>query len=178
MILGEVRGRYAATQFPSVPSPIPSSRATAAIGRDVSITNFTASSRNSGEKFLFARDNCLPLQANQFYFGPPVRKTRGGSPSPPGVCTVTALTVRVSRRPCPVSRRRSPTGTCTQGGFSSWSCRVGWFALTWTIRCPPRTWTSRAWALSARANLDLLRNASCSPDSQHGMWARANFSRR
>jgi len=59
--------RYAATQFPSVPSPMPSSRATAAIGRDPSITSFTASSRNCGEKFLFARGNCFPLQADQFY---------------------------------------------------------------------------------------------------------------
>ena len=59
--------RYAATQFPSVPSPMPSSRATAAIGRDPSITSFTASSRNCGEKFLFARGNCFPLQIDQFY---------------------------------------------------------------------------------------------------------------
>jgi hypothetical protein len=36
-------------QFPKVPSTIPSPLATCAIGRDVSITSFTASSRNSGE---------------------------------------------------------------------------------------------------------------------------------
>src|SRR5215210_5260382 len=59
--------RYAATQLPSVPSPMPSSRATAATGRDPSITSFTASSRNCGEKVLFARANCLPLQIDQFY---------------------------------------------------------------------------------------------------------------
>jgi hypothetical protein len=46
---------------------MPSSRATAAIGRDPSITSFTASSRNCGEKFLFARGNCFPLQVDQFY---------------------------------------------------------------------------------------------------------------
>ena len=59
--------RYAATQLPRVPSPMPSSRATATIGRDPSITNLTASSLNCGEKVLFARANCFPLQINQFY---------------------------------------------------------------------------------------------------------------
>ena len=38
---------------------IPSSFATLAIGRDVSITIFTASSRNSGEKLFFGRGNNL-----------------------------------------------------------------------------------------------------------------------
>src|SRR4029450_825533 len=51
--------RYALTQLPSVPSTIPSSRATCAIGRDVSITAFTASSRNSAENF-FRRSGILP----------------------------------------------------------------------------------------------------------------------
>ena len=41
------------TQLPRVPSLIPSSLATLAIGRDVSITIFTASSLNSGEKLFF-----------------------------------------------------------------------------------------------------------------------------
>src|SRR5882724_4769545 len=45
------------TQLPSVPSLIPSSFATRAIGRDVAITIFTASSRNSGEKLFFGRGN-------------------------------------------------------------------------------------------------------------------------
>src|SRR5579859_1909163 len=45
------------TQLPRVPSLIPSSFATRAIGRDVSITIFTASSRNSGEKLFFGRGN-------------------------------------------------------------------------------------------------------------------------
>src|SRR5258708_9860407 len=45
------------TQLPSVPSLIPSSFATRAIGRDVSIAIFTASSLNSGEKLFFGRDN-------------------------------------------------------------------------------------------------------------------------
>jgi hypothetical protein len=40
-----------------VPSFIPSSLATRAIGRDVSITIFTASSLNSGEKLFFGRGN-------------------------------------------------------------------------------------------------------------------------
>src|SRR5216683_1689886 len=41
------------TQLPRVLSFIPSSFATTATGRDVSITIFTASSLNSGEKLLF-----------------------------------------------------------------------------------------------------------------------------
>src|SRR5450755_4824542 len=45
------------TQLPRVPSLIPSSLATRAIGREVSITIFTASSRNSGEKLFFGRGN-------------------------------------------------------------------------------------------------------------------------
>src|SRR5216683_5667429 len=45
------------TQLPRVPSLIPSSFATRAIGREVSITIFTASSLNSGEKLLFGRGN-------------------------------------------------------------------------------------------------------------------------
>src|ERR1022692_2079766 len=49
--------REALTQLPRVPSLIPSSFATLAIGRDVSITIFTASSLNSGEKLFFGRGN-------------------------------------------------------------------------------------------------------------------------
>src|SRR3954451_21497234 len=45
------------TQLPRVPSFMQSSFATRAIGRDVSITIFTASSRNSGEKLFFGRGN-------------------------------------------------------------------------------------------------------------------------
>src|SRR3954469_25303630 len=45
------------TQLPRVPSLMPSSFATRAIGRDVSITIFTASSLNSGEKLFFGRGN-------------------------------------------------------------------------------------------------------------------------
>src|SRR5690348_15652763 len=45
------------TQLPRVPSLIPSSFATRAIGRDVSITILTASSLNSGEKLFFGRGN-------------------------------------------------------------------------------------------------------------------------
>lgn len=61
--------------IPESSSPIPSSRATAAIGRDPSITNFTASSLNCGEKLLFARGNCFPLQIDQFYLVHLSRKT-------------------------------------------------------------------------------------------------------
>src|SRR5438552_12155343 len=45
------------TQLPRVPSLIPSSFATRAIGREVSITIFTASSLNSDEKLFFGRGN-------------------------------------------------------------------------------------------------------------------------
>jgi len=44
-----------------VPSLIPSSFATLAIGRDVSITIFTASSLNSGEKIFFGRGKIFHL---------------------------------------------------------------------------------------------------------------------
>jgi hypothetical protein len=44
-----------------VPSLIPSSFATRAIGRDVSITIFTPSSLNSGEKLFFGRGNFVSL---------------------------------------------------------------------------------------------------------------------
>src|SRR6266446_6471680 len=45
------------TQLPRVPSLMPSSFATRAIGRDVSITILTASSLNSDEKLFFGRGN-------------------------------------------------------------------------------------------------------------------------
>ena len=68
-----------------------------------------------------------------------------GNAIPPGVCRVTALTVRVSRRPWPRSRRRSPAGICAQGRALSWANRVGWLALTGIIRWPPRAAISFAW---------------------------------
>src|SRR6059058_3182563 len=76
------------TQLPRVPSLIPSSFATRAIGRDVSITIFTASSLNSGEKLFFGRGNYLPFQLTHPN-GWTVRKLRGtsvrASGSSPGV---------------------------------------------------------------------------------------------
>src|SRR5271166_5765458 len=56
------------TQLPSVPSLIPSSFATRAIGRDVSITIFTASSLNSGEKLFFGRGNYLTFPDGPSYW--------------------------------------------------------------------------------------------------------------
>src|SRR5713101_216463 len=50
--------RYARTQFPKEVSLIPSSRATSAIAREVSTTIRAASSRNSGENFLFFPATC------------------------------------------------------------------------------------------------------------------------
>src|SRR4249919_2591906 len=50
--------RYAVTQFPRVPSLIPSSRAICAIGREFMMAAFTASSLNSGENFRRSRGTC------------------------------------------------------------------------------------------------------------------------
>src|SRR5580700_7629051 len=66
------------TQLPRVPLLIPSSFATRAIGREVSITIFTASSLNSGEKLFFGRGNYFTfpdIHPN----GWTVRKPRGTS---------------------------------------------------------------------------------------------------
>src|SRR5450759_1406433 len=66
------------TQLPRVPSLIPSSFATLAIGRDVSITIFTASSLNSGEKLFFGRGNYFTFP-DVHPIGWTVRKARGTS---------------------------------------------------------------------------------------------------
>src|SRR4029077_9060750 len=70
--------RYMPTQLPRVPSFIPSSFATRAIGRDVSITILTASSLNSGEKLFFARGNYFTFP-DVHPIGWTVRKPRGTS---------------------------------------------------------------------------------------------------
>src|SRR6266436_3510952 len=70
--------RYMPTQFPRVPSLIPSSFATLAIGRDVSITIFTASSLNSGEKLFFGRGKTFTFP-DVHPIGWTVRKARGTS---------------------------------------------------------------------------------------------------
>src|SRR5213083_2769249 len=64
------------TQLPRVPSLIPSSFATRAIGREVSITIFTASSLNSGEKLFFGRGNYFTFP-DVHPNGWTVRKPRG-----------------------------------------------------------------------------------------------------
>src|SRR5665811_179870 len=75
--------RYLFTQFPKVASPIPSSRATCAVGREESMTNFTASARNSGEKVLLLRVmRQSPLPGEPIY--PTVRETGGRSVGGPG----------------------------------------------------------------------------------------------
>src|SRR5690348_18437731 len=66
------------TQLPRVPSLIPSSFATRAIGRDVSITILTASSLNSGEKLFFGRGNYFTFP-DVHPNGWTVRKPRGTS---------------------------------------------------------------------------------------------------
>ncbi len=65
-------------QLPSVPSFIPSSLATLAIGREVSITIFTASSLNSDEKLLFIRGK-IPYLPDGHPSGWTVREVRGTS---------------------------------------------------------------------------------------------------
>src|SRR5680860_1292282 len=74
--------RYVFTQLPRVPSFRPSSRATCAIGRELSITNFTASSRYSGENFL-RLDDIMPLYLTDGIIVVPVREPRGPSRPPP-----------------------------------------------------------------------------------------------
>src|SRR5690348_8603185 len=69
------------TQLPRVPSLMPSSFATRAIGREVSITIFTASSLNSGEKLFFGRGNYFTFP-DVHPNGWTVRKPRGTSPVP------------------------------------------------------------------------------------------------
>src|SRR5690349_20476681 len=66
------------TQLPRVPSLMPSSFATRAIGREVSITIFTASSLNSGEKLFFGRGNDFTFP-DVHPNGWTVRKPRGTS---------------------------------------------------------------------------------------------------
>src|SRR6266576_23927 len=56
------------TQLPRVPSLIPSSFATLAIGRDVSITIFTASSLNSGERLFIGRGNYFTFPDGPSYW--------------------------------------------------------------------------------------------------------------
>src|SRR4051794_30238158 len=71
--------RYWFTQLPSVPSFTPSSRATWAIGRDPSITNRTASSRNSGLNLrYFLAIPCITFRARSYWIT--VREQRGTSP--------------------------------------------------------------------------------------------------
>src|SRR5216683_4300269 len=73
------------TQLPRVPSLIPSSFATRAIGRDVSITIFTASSLNSGEKLFFGRGNyfTFPDVHPNGWTVRKLRGTSGGETAPP-----------------------------------------------------------------------------------------------
>src|SRR5882724_11169798 len=83
------------TQIPRVPSLIPSSFATRAIGRDVSITIFTASSLNSGEKLFFGRGKTFTFP-DVHPIGWTVRKARGtslGGVSPGNVALSGALSM-------------------------------------------------------------------------------------
>src|SRR5881296_3538156 len=97
------------TQLPRVPSLIPSSFATRAIGREVSITIFTASSLNSGEKLFFGRGNYFTFP-DVHPNGWTVRKPRGtprrgaGREGCPG-----------RREPSHIGVRCSPARCCRHG---------------------------------------------------------------
>src|ERR1039458_6859085 len=104
-----------------MPSLIPSSFATLAIGRDVSITIFTASSLNSGEKLFFGRGNYFTFP-DVHPIGWTVRKARGTSsgdvrlrglfPVRPGGC----LVVEGAGLEASVEDADEPAGEFAQGG--------------------------------------------------------------
>src|ERR1019366_9221501 len=108
--------RQALTQLPRVPSLMPSSFATRAIGRDVSITIFTASSLNSGEKLFFSRGNYFTFP-DIHPIGWAVRKPRGTPVRILGVSRTRVMNVSGSDCSSCGSSRRSPV----QG----WYCRPG-----------------------------------------------------
>src|SRR5213592_4058291 len=90
------------TQLPRVPSLIPSSFATRAIGREVSITIFTASSLNSGEKLFFGRGNYFTFP-DVHPIGWTVRKLRGTSLAGMPHCPLElhpGIAARCGRSPC------------------------------------------------------------------------------
>src|SRR5207248_3412709 len=143
------------TQLPRVPSLIPSSFATRAIGREVSITIFTASSLNSGEKLFFGRGNYFTFP-DVHPIGWTVRKLRGtsvASGDPSGFVIVTHPFHPLNGQRLEVlyaKRRGADTVFVCSGGVS------GQITL-------PQSWTDRgepplAWRLSAEglAGLDTL----------------------
>src|SRR6266542_2503099 len=94
--------RYLFTQLPSVPSFTPIWRATSATGRDASITNFTASSLNSGVKLLRRSDiPHPPFRTGPYKVRCPEcwRRARGGR-------RVRVWACRIRRAGIPISRRR------------------------------------------------------------------------
>src|SRR6266496_4199924 len=88
--------RYLFTQFPSVPSFTRISRATSAIGRDVSVTIFTASSLNSGVKLLRSSGILRPTFRTADLIRSAVRNV-GGSPMSPVVAKADAVNPRLTR---------------------------------------------------------------------------------
>ena len=75
-----VSWRYMLTQFPRMPSLIPSSRATWAIGRESSITRRTASPLNSGLNSRYCRDIPSPTSQIETLSGP--WSGNNGAPQP------------------------------------------------------------------------------------------------
>src|SRR5450759_3810281 len=110
------------TQLPRVPSLIPSSFATLAIGRDVSITIFTASSLNSGEKLFFGRGNYFTFP-DVHPIGWTVRKARGTShPSPFGGGSSYGSAGCGAGSSCQAGSGEA--GGALGGGMLGWRCRA------------------------------------------------------
>src|ERR1017187_7309764 len=108
------------TQLPRVPSLMPSSFATLAIGRDVSITIFTASSLKPGEKLFFSRGNYFTFP-DIHPIGWAVRKPRGTPVRILGVSSTRVMNVSGSDCSSCGSSRRAPVqgiavGTALAGG--------------------------------------------------------------
>src|SRR5260370_42307717 len=111
------------TQLPRVPSLIPSSFATRAIGREVSITIFTASSLNSGEKLFFGRGKNFTfpdIHPN----GWTVRRSRGTSEGP-GAVGGAGLAGGRRRARAGVGRGAAAAGAAADAGAAGAAVRAG-----------------------------------------------------
>src|SRR5512144_853465 len=99
------------TQFPRVPSFTPISRATSAIGRDVSITSFTASSLNSGVNFRRLSGTDDHLHSGPDLIGSGVRDVGGTPPAAAvvfGCCVLMMRSGRLLARSGSLPDRKDP----------------------------------------------------------------------
>src|SRR6266536_6005471 len=119
------------TQLPRVPSLIPSSFATRAIGRDVSITILTASSLNSGEKLFFGRGNYFTFP-DTHPNGWTVRKPRGTSPALRAAAATARPPGAAPPRPAP------DPGKPPQNPLKHSRIRCGFFASDATVTAEPQ----------------------------------------